>query len=282
MIDKKKSKRNLIQHRPEQNFAYLKNSNPIETSASLAMTSALQCLSDILNQELIIPFLSDRHGNKLGAIPDHIISVEALPMPYKGYAVNEAWVSNTGDLADQVTLVFPCHRQSDLKDVAATLVHEQIHVKQNREGKPSVKTPAYHNREFADWLRSTGIQTSTTGEPDGAPVGVKMGQYVVEGGPFDQIMNCLIAQGFSLPWDSTWKLANYAPNAEGGKHKEAARRKAPKRKDRSKTKFTCPNCGQIARANHDAELGCRRSGCQDQPMLDPEALADATIHQGVR
>jgi hypothetical protein len=65
-----------------------------------------------------------------------------------------------------------------------------------------------------------------------------MGHYVIERGPFARAFARLEATGFKLRWQS---------------RTEDPTRKAKKA---SKTKFTCPDCGQNAWAKPDTLLIC--------------------------
>lgn len=266
-----------------ENFAYAKNANDPPLKPSLEITTALQKLFDILNERLVVPYLRDKNGSPLGAVPDCVITAQALPEGAKGYAAGQVWGNQHGTVLDQITLVFPAHRWSDPKDVAATLVHEMMHVKQNAHGKRSKKTPGYHNRQFCDWLKPLGIQTSTTGGPDGKEVGVKMGQYVIEGGPFDLVMDQIVSEGFSIPWDSMFKTDGSMPSFRGTSTRGSSSEDTSttnarpivrkRRKDSSKTKFVCENCEAFVRGAPTNEVGCHKEGCDGLLMVMEDSKA---------
>ena len=71
--------------------------------------------------------------------------------------------------------------------------------------------------------------------------------YILEGGPFDLAAETLLARGFRLNWQSADFTGQAAKTA----------------KDRSKTKFTYPSCGQNAWAKAEAALIC---GVCEEPM----------------
>ena len=98
----------------------------------------------------------------------------------------------------------------------------------------------YHNREWATHMVAIGLMPSDTGAPGGKQTGQQMSHYIIKGGPFDRSAETLLAQGFRLNWQSA--------DFTGQTGKTA--------KERSKTKFTCPSCGQNAWAKPDAALIC--------------------------
>ncbi len=55
----------------------------------------------------------------------------------------------------------------------ATLAHEMVHLWQHHFGKPG--RGRYHNKEWAEKMKSIGLQPTTTGKDDGAETGDVMG-----------------------------------------------------------------------------------------------------------
>jgi hypothetical protein len=122
------------------------------------------------------------------------------------------------------------------EDILSTLAHEMAHVWQQTHGKPPRRS--YHDRQWAAKMQEIGLQPSSTGEPGGKETGQKVSHYIVPGGRYARAYAKLAAGGFQLHWQS-------APAS-----KEAGAKRA------SKTKFTCPDCGQNAWAKQDAQLIC--------------------------
>jgi predicted SprT family Zn-dependent metalloprotease len=110
------------------------------------------------------------------------------------------------------------------KEICSTLVHEQVHVWQHAKG--TAPTRGYHDKEWAAAMKAIGLQPSSTGMPGGRETGQKMDHYIIRGGAFEQAYERLAA--------TNWRL-----NLESA-HRPGDQRKAPS----SKTKFTCPVCGQ--------------------------------------
>jgi hypothetical protein len=87
-------------------------------------------------------------------------------------------------------------------------------------------------------MKDIGLQPTSTGEPGGKETGQSVTHYIVPGGPYAVAYAKLEARGFRLHWQS----------ASAGN--EAKAKKA------SKTKFTCPECGQNAWGKPDTLLIC--------------------------
>jgi len=87
-------------------------------------------------------------------------------------------------------------------------------------------------------MKEVGLQPSSTGEEGGAETGQSVSHYILAGGRYAKAYAKLAASGFQLHWQS-------APANGQGRAKKS-----------SKTKFTCPDCGQNAWAKPDALLIC--------------------------
>jgi hypothetical protein len=87
-------------------------------------------------------------------------------------------------------------------------------------------------------MREIGLQPSSTGEPGGKETGQSVTHYIIPEGRYAQAYAKLEAQGVQLHWQS-------APVDKQARAKKS-----------SKTKFTCPDCGQNAWAKPDTLLIC--------------------------
>jgi SprT-like family len=130
------------------------------------------------------------------------------------------------------------------EEILSTLVHEMCHVWQQTHGKAPRRS--YHDRQWAAKMREIGLQPSSTSEPGGKETGQSVSHYSISGGPYARAYVKLAAQGFQLHWQS-------APVDKQGKAKKS-----------SKTKFTCPECGQNAWAKPDALLLCGECSAEGQ------------------
>ncbi len=143
-----------------------------------------------------------------------------------------------------------------LKEILSTLVHEMVHHWQYSFGKPGKS--GYHNREFAEKMKSIGLYPSSTGKLGGDEIGRTMSHFIVEDGPFDKASNILIAQGASIPWHDRQIEKS---DGENGKPNEP---KEPKRSGKH-FKFVCPICGDGTRGKHSLKIMCY-NGHDPTPM----------------
>jgi len=109
--------------------------------------------------------------------------------------------------------------------ILSTLVHEMAHVWQETYGDPSRR--GYHNRQWAGKMREVGLQPTSTGEPGGMETGQSITHYIIPEGLYAKAYAQLSASGYQLHWQSLPAVGSA-------------------RKKTSKTKFTCPECGQNA------------------------------------
>jgi hypothetical protein len=127
------------------------------------------------------------------------------------------------------------------EEICSTLVHEMVHVWQHQHGKPSAR--GYHNREWAAKMKALGLQPSNTGAIGGKETGQQMTHYVIAGGAFQAAFGKLAAAGWKLNLESA-----HRPGPNGGRS--------------SKTKFSCPACGQNAWGKPELAINCRLCGAE--------------------
>lgn len=141
------------------------------------------------------------------------------------------------------------------QDILSTLVHELVHLWQNKFGKPGRR--GYHNKEWAAKMEQVGLMPTNTGEPDGKRTGQQMTHFIITGGPFDLVTQQLLATGFQLTWQSVdrWVLSMPGSGKRVGSPKISRERQT-----RNKTKYCCVQCGLNAWAKSDANLWC--GNCQ--------------------
>jgi predicted SprT family Zn-dependent metalloprotease len=144
--------------------------------------------------------------------------------------------------------------------ILSTLVHEMAHVWQQTHGKPPRRS--YHDRQWAAKMREIGLQPSHTGEEGGKATGQRMSHYILPGGSFAKAYATLAARGFQLHWQSV-------PVSAHARGKKA-----------SKTKYSCPDCGQNAWAKPAASLVCGACmapmAAQDTSNVPPSPLSEAS------
>lgn len=221
------------------------------------LTNVVQRLSDTINHEIIAQHLRNRQGDLLGPSPDCIFTLTTSG-GYRGFYAKSKWSNHQGTYLDQIMLNMSAFKHGDIKDIAQTICHELLHAKQYHDGKPGKGN--YHNRQFSNWMKCCGLQTSQTGKPGGRDIGVGMSQYINLGGVFDQAIDRLIATGFSLPWEVI--------NSFGSGHTSAvATAPSKKAKDPSKTRFNCPKCGNSRIwGKPSTKVACLQPACNMEPL----------------
>jgi predicted SprT family Zn-dependent metalloprotease len=168
------------------------------------------------------------------------------------------WPGQFRDRAGEVEMheiaMNPDTMSREVPVVLSTLVHEMTHLEQQEYGKPG--KGGHHNREWGELMDRVGLTPTSTGAEGGKRTGRKVTHMIVEGGPFDESCQRLMATGFTLPWHTIEAL--------GGAGKA-------KKTDKSKVKHTCPDCQQRAWAKLGSKLIC---GECEVPMEAPEMDED--------
>ena len=171
-----------------------------------------------------------------GSLP-HVLVTLQRHANARGYFSSERFTGRIEDAAAHELAMNPDSftGRTD-QQILSTLAHEMAHVWQQTHG--TAPRRSYHDRQWAAKMKEIGLQPSTTGEPGGKETGQSVTHYILPEGPYAKAYAKLKAKGFQLHWQS-------APAEQHAKAKKA-----------SKTKFTCPDCGQNAWAKPDALLIC--------------------------
>lgn len=169
-----------------------------------------------------------------GELPECLIVLQRKSKRNLGYFRPESFEHRSEETSiDEIALNPDNFIGRTDQEILSTLVHEMVHVWQHHFGKPSRN--GYHNKEWGEKMDEIGLCPSNTGELGGKRTGQQMTHYIIEGGPFD--VACAEFTG-KLQWQSL------------------PRPSALKTKASSKTKFTCPECGQNAWAKPTSNLMC--------------------------
>lgn len=160
-----------------------------------------------------------------------------------GYYAHERWNSRTEseEKTSEIALNPDFFEGETDKFILSILVHEMCHLWQATSDQPGRR--GYHDKIWAAKMESLGLMPSNTGQPGGKRTGQRMTHYIMDGGAFDVAASELLAKGQKVDWQS------YAID-------ETSRRK----KNASKTKYTCPECGVNAWAKPDVQLACVECG----------------------
>jgi predicted SprT family Zn-dependent metalloprotease len=174
------------------------------------------------------------------SLPDTLITLQRNAKTY-GYLAADRFAGRANaNITTHELALNPDHFGRTDEEILSTLVHEMVHLWQHAHGTPPRKS--YHDREWAAKMKEVGLHPSDTGQPGGKETGQTMTHYIVAGGPYAQAAAKLKENGFELRWQS--RIVD---------DKEKKTRKA---KTASKTKYTCPSCGQNAWAKLGATLIC--------------------------
>ncbi len=174
-----------------------------------------------------------------GELPHCLLNFSRLAKS-AGFFAAHRWINHErGETAHEISL------NPDVLDlppieIMQTLVHEMCHLWQHEFGTPSRRT--YHNREWAAKMESIGLMPSSTGQPGGSKTGQKMGDYVIEFGPFQMAFTDMPEKAL-LPWTSD---SLERPRVGGQR--------------RDQMKYQCPQCKTIMRGKAGVNIVCGDCG----------------------
>jgi hypothetical protein len=168
----------------------------------------------------------------------------------KGHFVAEQFVYRTDGKAEcEIALNPDQFTGCTDEQIVSTLLHEMIHL---WHFVVTGKATRYHDRKWAAKMKELGLQPSSTGAPGGKETGQRMSHYILPGGAYARAFAELKATG--------WRLNLESAPRPGGQGK----------KDKSKTTFVCPKCGQQCWGKPKLAVMCA-------PCLS-EVLAAALVH----
>lgn len=219
------------------------------------------------NLLLAYRFMNDKLFD--GILPPCLITLQREKKTF-GYFCRNRFVHSKDDNhnTDEIALNPQYFRSPgrDDRTVVSTLVHEMCHLWQHHYGKPG--RTRYHNREWAEQMKTIGLQPSDTGEEGGKETGDCMTHLIIEGGMFSVAFNELRGKGFVLEWIEFPRNPDpfEVPVTGGGMEDisgpttlsdpDLPLSPTQPKKDTSKMKFTCPECCQNAWAKIGANLVC--------------------------
>lgn len=192
-----------------------------------------------------------------GRLPNALITLQRSRRSY-GYFCFNRFERDDGKYCDEIAMNPRYFRERSLEDVVSTLVHEMVHLWQFHFGAPG--RGRYHNREWAEKMKTIGLYPSNTGAPGGQELGDQMSHYIIDGGPFAISTERLITQGFKIDWQDK-PVKPIGPPTDPEAPPMSKPSKAGKR-----VKYACPACGLNAWAKHEARLMC----AVDQKIMDAQ------------
>ena len=131
-------------------------------------------------------------------LPPCLITFQRGKRFYGYYVEDRFFDSGAGVTTDEIALNPQYFATVPLLEILQTLVHEMVHLWQFRFGKPSRK--CYHNREWAEKMKSVGLMPSSTGQPGGREVGQSVADYALPGGHFLRACAELLSTAFRITW----------------------------------------------------------------------------------
>jgi SprT-like family len=176
-----------------------------------------------------------------GTLPRCLITLQRKNGSF-GYWGGERFGTRDGSEKHDEIALNPVHfKERTVEQILSTLAHEMCHLWQAHHG--TLPRSGYHDRQWAAKMVEIGLQPTDTGAPGGKVTGQKMTHLIIDGGPFADAAAALLKRGWTQPYVSLWE--------EGA---ERARTAAVKRA--SKTKFSCPCCGNAAWGKPDLKIVC--------------------------
>lgn len=176
-----------------------------------------------------------------------------------GYFSGGRFIRGDETRCDEIAMNPVYFRERSTAETLSTLVHEMVHLWQHHYGTPG--RGRYHNRQWAEKMKSLGLQPTDTGKPGGRELGDQMTHLIVDGGPFAEQADLLIATGFAITWQEA-VLDDQGQDGDGDNPVSGSSTGAPlsptarRRKSGVRVRYSCPACGLNAWAKHEALLIC--------------------------
>lgn len=146
----------------------------------------LQAAYDLFNAELF--------GGKL---PNSLITLQRERKSY-GYFSAERFQKRDGTKTDEIAMNPLYFAVVPLVEIMQTLAHEMHHLWQFHFGTPG--RGRYHNAEWSDKMKDSGLMPSSTGKPGGKTTGDSMADYPIEGGRFLKACAKLLTTDYRISW----------------------------------------------------------------------------------
>lgn len=156
----------------------------------------------------------------------------------RGFHWSDAYHGPNDTILNEIALNPAVFDRSDL-DILSTLVHEMCHQWQAEYGKPSRN--GYHNKEFANKMKSVGLKPTHNGKLDGKETGQNMTHIILENGYFDVAAKELLADGNIISWRSHDFPTKSSKN--------------------TKIMYQCPECGSKVWGKPNLHIACEDCEC---------------------
>jgi len=144
-----------------------------------------------------------------GKLPPCLITYQREKCVY-GYLSHKRFFNpDTGVFTHELAMNPAYFPVVPMTEIMQTMVHEQAHLWQFEYGDPG--RGRYHNQEWAAKMISIGLMPSSTGKPGGKMTGDKMGDYAIEGGPFQKALEKLLESHFRITWFDKYPARHVHP-----------------------------------------------------------------------
>jgi predicted SprT family Zn-dependent metalloprotease len=174
-----------------------------------------------------------------------------------GYFWNGKWEKN-GRKLHEIAINPDWLNSRPLGEVLSTLVHEMVHQWQHDHGKV---TKVHHNRQWANKMKAIGLHPSSTGQPGGKELGMRVSHYIIDGGPFAAANAALLEKkSFELPVNVTNRFGFVGVLPKGPKYRVTVR---------------CPECRMSALTKEGNKMLCAEHGLV---MLTEDEIANGDGH----
>ena len=179
-------------------------------------------------------------------LPNCLITLQRSKKSY-GYFCGDRFGRADGTVTDEIALNPSYFRDRPQEAVLATLAHEMVHLWQHHFGKPG--RGRYHNAEWAEKMKSIGLQPTSTGKDGGAETGDVMDHMILPDGLFDRSVRKLLARGLVISWTEQPEIHS-SPLDDAGDDEDS------KSKSGKRVRYVCPHGDMKAWAKHGAKLVC--------------------------
>ena len=181
-----------------------------------------------------------------GELPNCLITLQRSKKSY-GYFCGDRFGRADGTLTDEIALNPTHFRDRPQEEVLATLAHEMVHLWQHHFGKPG--RGRYHNKEWAEKMRSIGLQPTSNGQGRWRRNRRCHGPYDRRGWSLrPDASRKLLAKGLVVAWiEQPEKRADVVED-DDGEEKES--------KSGKRVRYVCPHGDTKAWAKHGAKLVC--------------------------
>lgn len=183
----------------------------------------LQKAYDYFNRELF--------GNEL---PDCMITLQRNNKAYAMHYRNN-WFTREDEKIDEIAINPDYILDRKPIEVLSGFAHEMVHLWQFEFGNAGKN--GYHNKEWAEKMKSIGLHPSHNGKPEGNETGYRMSHFIIPDSDFEKASQNILLNT---------KAFNYVSYTKP----------KPKTKQGSKTKYTCPSCESNVWGKSDLKIYC--------------------------